>query len=316
LNGTQKASTGRFGICGASPVMEAFFQRLEKVVNSDLATLIGGETGTGKELVAQAIHNHSGRSGGPFVVVNCGAIPANLIQSELFGYEKGAFTGAAQRKIGSIEAANGGDLFLDEIGDFPLGLQTNLLRVIQERQITRIGSTQPIPVDFRIIAATHVDLQEAVREGRFREDLYYRLNVIQLNLPPLRHRYGDVPLLADVVFKQLARDNQSCRVSGFSTEALRAMNVYHWPGNVRELKNRVHRALILSDHKLISATDLGLEACLEEAPASTLEDARASLDRSIVENTLRANANNVSKTARQLGVSRVTLYRMMCKHNI
>lgn len=316
LIGRQGNGNGRFGICGASPVMQAFFQRLEKVINSDLATLIGGETGTGKELVAQAIHQHSARAGGPFVVVNCGAVPANLIQSELFGYEKGAFTGAAQRKIGSIEAANGGDLFLDEIGDFPLGLQTNLLRVIQERQITRVGSNQAIPVDFRIIAATHVDLQEAVREGRFREDLYYRLNVIQLNLPPLRHRFGDIPLLAEAVFATLARDNKVRRATGFSAEALRVMNAYHWPGNVRELKNRVHRAIILSDNKLISAADLGLESYIEEAPTSTLEDARATLDRAILENSLRANANNVSKTARQLGVSRVTLYRMMCKHHI
>ncbi|HEX6734010.1 MAG TPA: sigma-54 dependent transcriptional regulator [Azonexus sp.] len=316
LRGRQDDASGRFGMCGSSPAMQAFFQRLGKVVHSDLSTLISGETGTGKELVAQAIHQHSARKDGPFVVVNCGAVPANLIQSELFGYEKGAFTGAAQRKIGSIEAANGGDLFLDEIGDFPLSLQTNLLRVIQERQITRIGSVRPIPVDFRIIAATHVDLPEAVRAGRFREDLYYRLNVIQLTLPPLRQRHGDIPLLAEAMLAAVARDSRAGRATGFTAAALQAMNAYHWPGNVRELKNRIHRALILGDSRLISAADLGLEGHVPEVPSSTLEEARASFDRTLLQNSLRANANNVSKTARQLGVSRITLYRMMCKHNI
>ncbi|MFZ4534785.1 sigma 54-interacting transcriptional regulator [Propionivibrio sp.] len=316
LNGSQNADSSRFGICGNSPLMQAFFKRLEKVINVELAVLIGGETGTGKELVAQAIHKHSPRSSGPFVVVNCGAIPANLIQSELFGHEKGAFTGAVQRKIGSIEAANGGDLFLDEIGDLPLSQQVNLLRVLQERSISRLGSTQVIPVDFRIIAATNVDLHEAVQAGRFREDLYYRLNVVHLCLPPLRHRDGDVRLLAEAIFRRYSTGNKNCRTTGFSTAALRAMNAYHWPGNVRELMNRVHRAVILSDNKLLSAADLGLEAYADEAQNATLIDARSSLDRTIVENSLRANANNVSRAARQLGVSRVTLYRMMSKHNI
>jgi DNA-binding NtrC family response regulator len=316
LNGKQHDETGCFGISGNSPVMRALFLQLEKIINADLAVLIGGETGTGKELVAQAIHRHSQRAKGPFVAVNCGAVPDNLIQSELFGHEKGAFTGAGQRKIGSIEAAQGGVLFLDEIGDLPMNLQVNLLRVLQERTITRLGSTQAIPVDFRIIAATHIDLQEAIRAGRFREDLYYRLNVIHLNLPPLRERGDDVILLAEAVFKALANDNKQCRSSGFSSDALQAMRTYDWPGNVRELKNRVHRALILSDNKLISAVDLGLAVLDDKSQAATLEDARATLDRSIVENSLRANANNVSRTARQLGVSRVTLYRMMSKHHI
>jgi DNA-binding NtrC family response regulator len=316
LSGKNAAESGRYGIYGNSPVMQTFFQRLEKVINVDLAVLIGGETGTGKELVAQAIHKYSQRSSGPFAVVNCAAIPENLIQSELFGHEKGAFTGAVSRKIGSIEVASGGDLFLDEIGDLPLGLQANLLRVIQERTITRLGSTQPIPVDFRIIAATHVDLSEAVRAGRFREDLYYRLNVLHLNLPPLRHRDGDVRLLAEAIFRRYSANSKNCRATGFSTQALRAMSEYHWPGNVRELMNRVHRAVILSDNKLISAADLGLEAYVDEAQTATLENARASFDRTVVENSLRANDNNVSKAARQLGVSRVTLYRMMSKHNV
>jgi len=316
LNGRREGELGRFGIYGTSPAMRAFFQRLEKIIDVDIAVLIGGETGTGKELVAQAIHKNSRRSKGPFVAVNCGAIPANLIQSELFGHEKGAFTGAAQRKIGSIETANGGDLFLDEIGDLPLSQQVNLLRVLQERSISRLGSTQVIPVDFRIIAATNIDLQKAVENGHFREDLYYRLNVVHLNLPPLCHRAGDVQLLGEAIFRRFSAAHNHCRTTGFSIQALRAMNAYHWPGNVRELMNRVHRAIILSDNKLISAADLGLDAFKEEPQNETLENARATLDRTIVENCLRANANNVSKAARQLGVSRVTLYRMMNKHNV
>ncbi|MBA3997615.1 MAG: sigma-54-dependent Fis family transcriptional regulator [Candidatus Accumulibacter sp.] len=315
LNGKNEAS-GRFGIYGASPAMCEFFRQMEKVVKADLPVLVGGETGTGKELVAQAIHRHSQRSTGAFIVVNCGAIPTELIQSELFGHEKGAFTGAFQRKIGSIEAANGGLLFLDEIGDLPLALQANLLRVLQEHTITRVGSTQAIPVDFRIVAATHVDLREAVKCGRFREDLYYRLNVLHMQLPPLRDRVGDVPILADAVFRKLNAAGRGSRASGFSSEALKAMNAYDWPGNVRELINRVHRALIMSENRLISAADLGLEDSVRVRENLTLEDARASFDRDIVESSLRANRNNVSRAARQLGVSRVTLYRMMNKLNI
>lgn len=311
-----KTESSHFGIYGKSNIMQAFFRRLEKVINADLPVLIGGETGTGKELVAQAIHDHSIRSKGPFVAVNCGAIPQNLIQSELFGHERGAFTGALQRKIGSIEAANGGVLFLDEIGDLPLNLQANLLRVLQERSITRLGSTQAIPVDFRIISATHIDLQQAIQNGTFREDLYYRLGVIHLDLPPLRSRDGDIPLLADVFFKKLSANQKNFRANAFSSQALRAMNAYPWPGNVRELINRVHRALILCEGKLINASDLGLDEYIEAPEAKTLEDARASLDRSILELSLRNNGNNVSQAARQLGVSRVTLYRMMSKHNI
>lgn len=312
----ENADSGHFGIHGNSAIMQSFFQRLDKVINADLAVLIGGETGTGKELVAQAIHGHSRRSKGPFVAVNCGAVPQNLIQSELFGHERGAFTGAQQRKIGSIEAANGGVLFLDEIGDLPLNMQANLLRVLQERTITRLGSTQPVPVDFRIIAATHVDLQQAIQNGSFREDLYYRLSVIQLDLPPLRSRDGDVPLLAEVIFKRLSANNPHCRANGFTSQALRVMSAYRWPGNVRELINRIHRAVILCEGKLIGVSDLGLDAHVDIPEAKTLEDARASLDRSILEISLRNNGNNVSRAARQLGVSRVTFYRMMNKHNI
>ncbi len=315
---SQGSGSNRFGICGVSPVMQALFQQLERVIDAELTVLLGGETGTGKELVAQAIHRYSNRSQGPFVAVNCAAIPENLIQAELFGHEKGAFSGATQRKIGSIEAANNGVLFLDEVGDFPLGLQANLLRALQERAIIRVGSVTQIPVDFRVIAATHIDLLEAVKAGRFREDLYYRLNVLHLSLPPLRERGGDILLLAETILSELARANRHCRATGFTSEAKQALNNYGWPGNVRELKNRIHRAVILSERRLINAHDLGFErdSQFNEAGNITLEDARTALDRHILESCLRANANNVSKTARQLGISRVTLYRMLNKHCI
>lgn len=310
------ADTGAYGILGVSPAMRSFFQQLKKVIDADLPVLIGGETGTGKELVAQAIHAHSRRAAGPFVAVNCAAVPQHLIQSELFGHERGAFTGAAQRKIGNIEAANGGILFLDEIGDLPLGLQPNLLRVLQERTITRIGSTQSIPVDFRIIAATHVDIQKAIDQGSFRQDLYYRLGVLHLHLPPLRARNGDVSLLANAIFRRLLASNPRCRANGFTSQALRVMNAYDWPGNVRELINRVTRAVILCEGKLIGLDDLGLQAEVACSAARTLEEARSSFDRNLLEISLRSNGNNVSRAARQLGVSRVTFYRMMNKHNL
>lgn len=314
--GDSSDASGRFGICGTSPIMMGFFRQLEKVLEADLPVLICGESGTGKELVARAIHDHSARAEKPFVVVNCGAIPNTLIQTELFGHEQGAFTGAVKTKIGSIEAANGGVLFLDEIGDLPLDLQGNLLRVLQERKITRLGATQSIPIDFRLVAATHVDLQEAIRAKRFREDLYYRLNVIQLQMPPLRERGGDICLLAETALKNFTAANRKCRATGFSSDALRAMSAYHWPGNVRELINRVHRGVIMSDSKLLSASDLGFETFALEPQAVTLEKARASFERDIVETSLRANGNNVTKTARQLGISRVTLYRAISKLNI
>lgn len=308
--------SARYGICGTSPVMVNFFRQLEKVIEADLPVLICGESGTGKELVAKAIHDHSTRSEKPFIVVNCGAIPTNLIQTELFGHEQGAFTGATKAKQGSIEAANGGILFLDEIGDLPKDMQGNLLRALQERKITRIGATRAIPVDFRLVAATHVDLQEAIRTGHFREDLYYRLNVIQLQLPPLRKRGNDICLLAETILKNFTSITKKYRALGFTTEAMQAMSAYHWPGNVRELINRVHCGVIMSDSKLLTATDLGFDAIAMEPPTVTLEAARTSFEKDIVETSLRANGNNVAKTARQLGISRVTLYRVISKLNI
>ena len=306
----------RFGISGNSPAMATLFHRLAKVVDSDAPVLIGGETGTGKELVAHAIHRLSRRGGGPMVAVNCGAIPPTLIQSELFGHEKSAFTGATQRKIGRIEAASGGVLFLDEIGDLPLDMQASLLRVLQERTISRVGSTQSIPVDFRVIAATHVDLEAAVRGGTFREDLYFRLAVLRLVVPPLRERGDDVLGLAEIFLQRFAAQHTGSRPRGYAPDARRALLAHDWPGNVRELINRVQGAVVMGEHRLVSAADLGLAAPGASRPGLTLDDARARFERELLATSLRANGNKVSQTARQLGVSRVTLYRLIHKLNL
>ncbi|CAL95647.1 sigma-54 dependent transcriptional regulator [Azoarcus olearius] len=300
---------GAFGMTGRSPRMLQLFRQIEKVITVDAPVLIGGASGTGKELVAHAIHQHSARAKGPFIAMNCGAIPANLIHSELFGYERGAFTGAVQRKFGNIEAANNGVLFLDEIGDLPLDLQASLLRFLQEKTIVRVGGTERLRMNVRVIAATHVDLKRAVAEGRFREDLYYRLNVLHLPVPALRERREDISLLAQAVYAA-HEDQRSPQVRGFSAEATLAMEAYDWPGNVRELINRVQQAMIMSENRFISAADLGLPMPEGAAP-TTLDEARASVEREMIETRLRKCQNNVSETARQLGISRVTLYRMI-----
>ena len=312
----RKKETNRFDICGASPVMASFFTRLDKVIHSDAPVLIGGETGTGKELVAQAIHKFSKRENGPMVVVNCGAIPINLIQSEFFGHEKGAFTGATHRHIGKIESAKGGVLFLDEIGDLPIDMQVSLLRVLQEHTISRVGSMHMIPVDFRVIAATHVNLNDAISSGRFREDLYYRLNVLHLDVPPLRDRGDDIILLAETVFEKYSDKSNNSPVKGFSKESLKVMTTYDWPGNVRELISRVQRAMVMSENRLLSPADLGLDQLGQKSKPPTLDKARASFDRDMLESSLRKNGYIVAQAARQLGVSRVTLYRMMNKLSI
>jgi len=302
-------------IVGESPKMHELFRKIHKVANINLTVLIRGESGTGKELAAQAIHRLSNRSDKPFITVNCGALPNELIQSELFGHEKGAFTGADRQRIGRIEAADGGTIFLDEIGDLPLEQQINLLRFLQEKTITRIGAHEEHTINTRVVAATHVNLEKAVETGRFREDLYYRLNVLHLEIPPLRERADDIELLANFIFKQFAA-HQNKKLLGFSRHALAAIKCYEWPGNVRELVNRVQCAVVMSEGKLISPKELGFGQPVPNTRVTTLAAARASAEKQAIETTLGVTRNNVSQTAKRLNISRVTLYRLMELHSI
>ncbi|WP_240455597.1 sigma-54 dependent transcriptional regulator [Halomonas faecis] len=304
-----------YEMVGTTPGMKQLFDTVRRVAAVDAPVFISGESGTGKELAAHAIHERSQRRDGPFIAVNCGALPSNLIQSELFGHEKGAFTGASQRKIGKVEAAQGGTLFLDEIGDLPLEMQVNLLRFLEDHLIQRIGSTKEITVDVRILAATHVDLEKAVKEGRFREDLYHRLNVLQIFLPPLRERQADIEVLARFFFDKFANEKAS-QVKGFSQEALRLMQCHSWPGNIRELINRVRRALVMCETRLIKPEDLGLERRQSSRGIITLEQARDRAEYEALVSALGRNRYKIQNAARELGVSRVTLYRLMEKHRI
>ncbi|HEX7972123.1 MAG TPA: sigma 54-interacting transcriptional regulator [Thiobacillus sp.] len=305
----------QYGMVGNSPAMRAFCQTLRKASKVEAPVLIYGESGTGKELAAHAIHNLSARSKNAFVAVNCGALPPHLIQSELFGHERGAFTGAHQRKIGRMEAAQGGTLFLDEIADLPLDLQANLLRVLQDKVIERLGSTQPIQLDIRIIAASHTKLQEAVVKGQFREDLYYRLNVINVMAPPLRDRQGDVELLAQALLDKFSWETRG-KVKGFSQQALRAINQYAWPGNVRELINRIRQGVVMAEHAYLTPEDLGMERRASGTGRLTLDEARARAEFDAIRSTLRRCQHNVSEAAKELGVSRATLYRLLERHEL
>jgi DNA-binding NtrC family response regulator len=304
-----------FQMYGDSPQMRALFRQLEKVAKADSPVLLTGESGTGKELVARAIHQRSCRNDGPFVAVNCGALPEKLIQSELFGHERGAFTGAVAQKIGKIEAASGGTIFLDEIGDLPYEAQVNLLRFLQEGTIERVGSTETTKVDVRILAATHIDLEKAIKEERFREDLFYRLNVLILNLPPLREREGDVELLARVFFRIFA-EKTGCRVKGLSKQAMRMMRNHTWPGNVRELINRIQRSVVMAESRLITPADLGLEKRKTSRTGSSLNDIRYHAEKQVIMDTLSNTNHNVTEASRILGISRVTLYRLMEKYRL
>jgi transcriptional regulator with PAS, ATPase and Fis domain len=315
-------------IVGESTGMRQVAELIRRFTRTDEPVLITGESGTGKELVARAIHQSSGRRSGPFVAVNCAAIPANLVASELFGYEKGAFTGAAARTRGQIEHADGGTLFLDEIGDMPIDLQGHLLRFLQEGQIVRVGGREPINVNVRVVSATNVRLREAIAEGRFREDLYYRLNVLMLPLPPLRERPEDIPLLATHFLHAAARDFGRSVVA-FEPEALDALRASAWPGNVRELMSVIRRAVVIGDGDRVRRCDLmGLEETLRPhgtvAPDTppALPGASAALrpgseeERQAVLDALARTQENVTLTAQELGVSRVTLYRMLRRHAI
>jgi len=305
------------GVVGAaSPAMRRAMASLRKFAPVDLPVLITGETGSGKEVAARALHDLSPRAGHPFVAINCGALPANLVPSELFGHERGAFTGANARRIGYFEAAAGGTVFLDEIGDLPLDAQVSLLRLLQEGLLVRVGSSHPVALDVRVLAATHVDLEEAVAQGRFREDLYYRLNVLRLRMPPLREREGDVELLAQH-FLEAFLSRHPGAVRTFNHGARRALRSHAWPGNVRELLNRVQRAAVVAEGPLIGAADLDLHEVHVADPAhADLGRARVVAEREVVLGCLRACGWNISECARQLKVSRVTVYRLCRKHQL
>ena len=289
--------------------------QVERVAKVAAPVLIWGESGSGKELTAQAIHAQSERARGPFVPINCGAIAPSLIHSELFGYERGAFTGATRGKAGLIESADGGTLFLDEIGDLPRDLQANLLRFLQEKTICRLGSTRNIRVDVRVIAASHVQLQQAVANGAFREDLYYRLAVLPVTVPPLRERRDDLVVLAEHFFHMYANE-KSPRLKGFSNRAIEAILDHDWPGNVRELINRVRRALVMSDGRLIMPEDLGLTRGIHMPAPAALDDTRMRSERRALRECLDRSGQNVSRAARDLGVSRTTMYRLLSKHGM
>lgn len=300
---------------GKTPQMQQLFSQLQKVARTDASVLINGPSGTGKELAALSIHRQSARRDAPFVAVNCGAIAPSLFQSELFGFEKGAFTGAHQRKLGRIEAAQRGTLFFDEIGDMPLDMQVNLLRFLQEKTIERVGGNGTLAVDVRIIAATHINLAEAVRQGRFREDLYYRINVVCITMPPLAERGQDIEDIAKYYFAKFAgAHNRSLR--GFSKAAMNAMLSHAWPGNVRELVNRVQRAAVMAEGRFIQPEDLGFERHVQQPQRMSLEEARADAERIMIQRALAQSRNQVSRAAALLGVSRVTLYRLIDKYKI
>ncbi|MCC8987122.1 MAG: sigma-54 dependent transcriptional regulator [Candidatus Contendobacter sp.] len=305
----------QYGLIGNSPAMQTLFRGIQKAAEVDVPVLITGESGTGKEQTAHAIHEYSARAASPFVAMNCAALPANLIQSELFGHEKGAFTGAGDRHIGHIESANGGTLFLDEIGDLAPELQANLLRFLEEKKIRRLGATKPIPANVRLIAATNTQLEQAVRDGRFREDLYYRLNVLHLRTPGLRERRGDVELLAKHFFTKFAAETRTS-ARGFSRDALEVINRYDWPGNVRELMNRIRRSVLLSEGPYITPVDLELERRSPVRTFVTLDEARMAADRETIQATLLRTRFNIARASQELGVSRMTLYRLMEKYDI
>ena len=308
------AGDGQAFVC-RSPALKAIENDLRKIAPSDMPVLITGETGTGKELIARTVHLASGRRDRPFVAVNCASMPPSLIHAELFGFEKGAFTGAHQRRVGHLEAAGGGTIFLDEIGDLDAELQALLLRFLEEKAVRRVGGSEEMTVDARVVAATHVDLEAAVEQGRFREDLYYRLNVLRVRLPPLRDRPEDIEVLAREFLLRYARE-KSTRVCGFTRAALAAMTAHPWPGNVRELLNRVRRAAVMAEGRLITPLDLHLVD--HDAPDNplSLQMAREQAEKLTLREALRRASWNATRAAQLVGVSRATFYRLLEKHRL
>jgi two-component system, NtrC family, response regulator len=303
------------GMIGVSPQIQAVFTSIRKVATTEVPVLILGESGTGKELAAQAVHRCSNRKPGPFVAINCAAIPETLLESELFGHEKGAFTGAHAQRKGRIESAAGGTLFLDEIGDLPLALQVKLLRFLQEQTIERVGGRSSIEVDCRVIAATNTDLKKAMTDGKFREDLYYRLAVVVVSLPPLRERVDDALLLARGFLQRQAASSGRPNLD-FSKDAVNAIQVHPWPGNVRELENRIKRAVIMAGKHHVTAADLELGAGTRTLTYRTLKDAREGVEREMIEQALKRHSGKISRAADELGVSRPTFYELMEKLGI
>lgn len=299
-------------LLGTSPQMQRVFAAVRKVATTDAPVLILGESGTGKEMVATAIHRRSPRKDGPFVAINCSAIPETLLESELFGHEKGSFTGAHVQRKGRIEMASVGTLFLDEIGEIPLQLQVKLLRFLQEQRVERVGGRQEIQVDTRVIAATNADLKKAIAVEKFREDLYYRVAVVVINLPPLRDREGDIRLLAQEFLRRNTVASEKEGLS-FSQDAIRAITGYSWPGNVRELENRVKRAVIMAEGKRLTAADLELESPVNAGLNLSLKDARETAEREVINRALRKHSGKIAPAASDLGISRPTLYELMEK---
>jgi transcriptional regulator with PAS, ATPase and Fis domain len=291
--------------------MREVFRRIEKVAATDVSVLVTGETGTGKELVAREIHRRSPRTGGPFVAVNCGAIPENLLESELFGHVRGAFTGEIATRGGKFQAADGGTLFLDEIGDMPPQLQVKLLRALQERTVTKVGDARAEPIDIRVVAATNKVLEDEIKAGRFREDLYYRLNVISILLPPLRDRGDDLVVIARFFLQKYAREFSS-RARSFAPAATVALRKYPWPGNIRELENRVKKAVVLAEKPVVGPEDLDLGPD-SLAPVLPLLQAKEEFQKRYINEVLDRNGGNRTKTAKDLGVDPRTIFRHLEK---
>ena len=302
---------------GTSPQMQAAFTLIRKVAATDASVLLLGESGTGKEMAAAAIHRRSMRKGGPFVAINCNAIPENLLESELFGHEKGAFTGAHIQRKGMIETASGGTLFLDEIGELPPSIQVKLLRFLQEQRLQRVGGRQEIQIDTRLVAATNADLKQMIDAGKFREDLYFRLAVVTIRLLPLRDRGEDVVLLAREFLQRYAGQSGRPKLV-FAPDAVRAITRYSWPGNVRELQNRIKRGIIMTSGARVTAKDLELERGQDVASSSTptLRQARENVEREMIQQALKRNSGKITSAAAELGISRPTLYELMEKLRI